>query len=195
MKRWRMVFGWTYLFLGIVLFLLNSAFNITGAVILEGFSDRYFSILGLIFIALGFVITSFTESEEYESRESKLKNMIGERKYDRLSEYEKHAYNKAYRRSMEKRNIGGRQGHSELEKKSDFEIIRTKHFERAVRNYDPDLIQKAIEKIGTGKGREKKLKKDIGYSVRTSKGDRLVFRREGNKIVLTDYVVDHKALD
>jgi hypothetical protein len=70
-------------------------------------------------------------------------------------------------------------------------IVKTHAFSKATKKQDPAIIYAAIQKIGTGLGREEKLKSG-GYSIRTSKGGRIVYNKKGNDYELVDFTHDHK---
>ncbi len=72
-----------------------------------------------------------------------------------------------------------------LEKK----IVRTARFEESIRKYDPALIEQAIEKIGSGAGREEYLRHIKKRSIRVSHGARILFEREADgTVVLEEYL-------
>mgnify|MGYP001591357399 CR=1 FL=1 len=67
-------------------------------------------------------------------------------------------------------------------------IIETPRFQRAIKKHDVDSIRKAIAKIGTGKGKEEKIQDGRGYSIRESKGGRIIFEyKPDHSVVLLDY--------
>lgn len=71
-------------------------------------------------------------------------------------------------------------------------IIRTKNFEKAIKGHNMEEIERAVSKIGTGLGREEKLKREEDYSIRTSKGGRIIYRYANQHIVeLKDYTPAH----
>ena len=90
--------------------------------------------------------------------------------------------------------IGERESEGKLEK----EVLETEHFKRAVRKHDLNAIRRAIEKIGTGLGNEEKLKLSGRglYSIRASRGGRVIFEKDyakGKEIVrLVDYLPAHE---
>lgn len=191
-KRMLRLFGLILSVIGILIILVNSAMSVTGAVILDSFAGQSVSILGLVCIIMGIILLSFSESSSYETRESKLRQILGDKRYESLSEKDKIAVNKAYRRHEELEDRRENYAQSQLERSSNVHVIRTEHFERAIRNHDPDIIQKAIDKIGTGKGKEEKLSNGAGYSVRVTKGGRIIFDKIGGKIELLDYLPKHE---
>ena len=71
-------------------------------------------------------------------------------------------------------------------------VIRTKRFEKAIRGHNPQEIQRALDKIGTSLGHEKKLSHLPGYSIKTSKGGRIMYEKDSGDVVrVTDYTPDH----
>lgn len=178
--------------LGIWSIAVYASIGITGAVISETAGSRVISITGLAFMVIGLIILSLNEQYIYHDRESRLRDIIGHHKYDSLSKEDRKAANNTYRRHEELE--GKRSAYETSREKSleNLDVIRTEHFERAVRNHNPELIQRAIEKIGTGKGKEEKLTNGSGYSVRVSKGGRIIFGKKGRKIELLDYLPNHE---
>lgn len=70
-------------------------------------------------------------------------------------------------------------------------IVKTHAFAKAAKKHDPKPIYAALEKIGTGLGNEEKLRSG-GYSIKTSKGGRVVYNRKGEDYELIDFTPDHK---
>jgi len=68
-------------------------------------------------------------------------------------------------------------------------IVETTHFQKAAKKHLAEA-REAATKIGTGKGKEEKLRGREGYSIRARSGDRIVFvyDREHKIATLTDYV-------
>ena len=73
-------------------------------------------------------------------------------------------------------------------------LVRTSRFDRAVKGHDMKRIQKAIDKIGTGLGKEEKLAKTGDYSVRESGGGRVIFSYDDTRTVVTlkNYTPEHR---
>jgi Txe/YoeB family toxin of Txe-Axe toxin-antitoxin module len=87
--------------------------------------------------------------------------------------------------------VGGRKG---IREGSGLEnMIKTKHFNKSVKGYEKRLIERAMSKIGTGLGNEEPLK---GYenmwSIKATKGARLIFEKDGDIITLIDYLPSHE---
>lgn len=189
----KRIIGSACIALGIFFLLVSASSFLTGAVIGERGSSVAVSIGGLAFIVAGIVLfSSGDEREAYETRESRLAKLAGGR-YERLSEHEQITYNKALRRhdgAVERRNLHALAGKSENPLPR---IIKTMRFEKAIRNHDEAAIERAIRKIGTGLGKEEKLKHDAAYSIRVSKGGRIIYdRRDDGTVVLEDYLPAHQ---
>ena len=88
-----------------------------------------------------------------------------------------------------------REEHGGLEDK--VKIIRTMRFDKAVKGHNPKEIQNAIDKIGTGAGREHKLHDSSEYEIRTTKGGRIIFLYDDSRrtATLTRYDPKHKYVD
>ena len=73
-------------------------------------------------------------------------------------------------------------------------IIKTAAFEKSIKGHDIGAIQRAIDKIGTGSGKEEVLKYMKPYhSIRESHGGRVIFERKPNgEIVLAEYLPKSK---
>ena len=74
------------------------------------------------------------------------------------------------------------------------EIIITDRFSRSIGKHSIKKINKALKKIGTGRGREETLKMDRTlFSIRASGGARILYRKdaEGN-IVTENYLPSHE---
>ncbi len=171
------VFGISLTLTGLLLVLLSNSI-LTGAVIGIVKSSVINMIGALVFLA-GLIIAIF--SSRYEEAESKLIAYLGEKKYEHLPPEEKSAYLKSIMRHEGKREqYAGRAEHPR--------IIRTVQFEKAIRNHNKTSIERAIKKIGTGKGKEI-YKPLLGHrSIRESRGGRLLFDKKGGEYVLVDYV-------
>lgn len=189
--------GWA---LGVILiaigsfFVINSSSYLTGFTIIEQIDERTSSIFGTALLVLGIAILSYTGNVEYVERESRLKSILGE-KYYTLSEREKEAYNKAYRRhsEAEERRNTAKTEDSNMNEANDMHIIRTEHFEKAIRGHDEEAIERAIRKIGSGLGKQEKLKHLSGHAIRVSRGGRIRYEYRGsNTVELLDYLPDHK---
>ena len=76
----------------------------------------------------------------------------------------------------------------ELERK----IIRTAHFDKSIKKYDSKPIEHAIKNIGTGRGHEEYIKQENAYSIRASKGARVMFQKDNDKITLERYLPPSK---
>jgi len=72
------------------------------------------------------------------------------------------------------------------------EIIKTEAFEKAIKKHNLKPIQRAIEKIGTGLGKEEHLKYLKGKSIRTSRDGRILYERVGNVVTLNNYLPPSK---
>src|SRR3989338_332220 len=188
------VLGGISFFLGI-LFLFNASGVITGFAIAESIAPSISSIISLVLIVAGIGLVSYGELIAHGTRESRLRQIVGKEKYEHLSDDERQTFLKSYRRHLEaeeKRGYGERSGDSYRHENSPH-VIRTKHFEREIKKYDEGPIRKAIEKIGTGLGKEEKLSHLNGRSIRVSNGARIIFEREEDgTIKLKDYLTDHK---
>ncbi len=166
--------------------------GITGAVIFEGLGDNFVSAIGIAFIVVGAILVSYTESEAYQARESKLRQIVGESRYEHLSEKDKIAYNKSYRRHIEAEERRRHKSQREIlsPEKGVLDIKRTNHFNRVIRGYNERSLDRAIKKIGTGMGKEEKLD-DGDWSIRVSKGDRIIYdRKKDGTIILKDLILD-----
>lgn len=75
------------------------------------------------------------------------------------------------------------------------EIKRSKRFLKDIKKLKPGelgKVEEAIRKIGTGQGKEEKLRLLSGYSIRVDKQSRVRFDYESNgDINLTDYDREH----
>lgn len=187
-------FGIFLILIGIF-FLLNASSSITGLIIAEEISAGASSILGIVFIAVGIALFSYREGESYEIRESKLRSILGNYRYEKLSEKDRIAYNKAYRRHLEaeeRREYKNRNSSSDHATENHLHVVRTDQFERATRGHDEGAIERAINKIGTGLGKEEKLKHLPGHSIRVSKGGRIIYdKKKDGTIELRDYLPSH----
>ncbi|MBS3089691.1 DUF308 domain-containing protein [Candidatus Pacearchaeota archaeon] len=175
------------------LFLLNVFTSITGFVIADNIEGAV-SILGMAFIALGIVLISYSESEAYHQRESVLRKMIGEEKYEELPERDKYVVNRSHRRHIkaEERREYNRQRELARKEKEELHIIRTENFERAIQGHNHSEIERAINKISKGLGKQERLKHLPGLSIRVSRRGRILYEVEGKEVKLTDYLPDHK---
>ena len=86
--------------------------------------------------------------------------------------------------------VGGRKG---IREGSGLEnMIKTRRFNKSVEGYE-EAVERAMSKIGTGLGNEHLLK---GYknmwSIKATKGARLIFKKDGNIITLIDYLPSHE---
>ena len=71
-------------------------------------------------------------------------------------------------------------------------VIISDRFLRSARGHNIASINDAIEKIGTGLGREEALKLNRNLrSIRATDRNRLIFYRRGQNVVLDDYVLAH----
>jgi hypothetical protein len=70
-------------------------------------------------------------------------------------------------------------------------MVKTRKFEKATRKHNPKEIRKALAKIGTGLAGEEYLRHEKVWSVRTSKGGRITYERDGKEIKLLDYFPQH----
>lgn len=100
-KRAYLISGIFFILLGF-LFLISSFSSITGFAIFENVSSSAGSILGIVFVVGGILIASMKRQEAYRSRESKLKGLMGQTKYNALADKDKIAYNTSYRRYLER---------------------------------------------------------------------------------------------
>jgi len=66
-------------------------------------------------------------------------------------------------------------------------IFTTKKFEKETKKHPKKEIDRAIKKIKEGLGKQEHLKYLEGYSIRTSKGARILYERKGNEVYLTGY--------
>ncbi len=83
--------------------------------------------------------------------------------------------------------------HSGLEEysKAGVRITPTRSFMKDVGRHPLSEINNAISKIGTGAGKEEHLRGG-GYSIRTSKGGRIIYDRDSDRsVTLTAYTPDH----
>ncbi len=81
-----------------------------------------------------------------------------------------------------------------LERRVEPEIIRSKTFRKSLKKHKSELdaINRAVEKIGTGLGKEHPLKGyKSKYSIKASKGGRIVFDKYKGDIILDRYISDH----
>jgi hypothetical protein len=74
----------------------------------------------------------------------------------------------------------------------ELKIVTSRKFDKDVKGHPPGPINRAIEKIGTGKGKPKHLKGGDEYEIRTSKGGRVIYELEGDTVTLKKYTPDHK---
>jgi len=83
---------------------------------------------------------------------------------------------------------------AEAEERVPIRFIKTAGFEKASRKHSKSAINRAIAKIGTGAGKEERLKHVPGHSIRVSGGARIIFdyRDRGRTVVLTDYLPAHE---
>jgi hypothetical protein len=181
---------------GLFLFFLKPLGNLTGFAInetIQQIQGIWLYAFGLGLMIIGFILLSYQTGFDYSKREQKLKEILEER-YDRLSEADKIANNKSYRKHLEK--IQRQEKEIDTGETSDggYRIIRTKRFMRDIRRHDPDIIQRAIEKIGTGLANEERLKGRDDWSIRTTQAGRIIFDRdEGTKTAkLKRYTPSHE---
>ncbi|MBI3334283.1 hypothetical protein HYZ97_02250 [Candidatus Pacearchaeota archaeon] len=99
-QRVLRVIGSSFILFGAIL-ALNSFQTITGYVVFAG-ADVHFGSLIAIFLIVGGILILSVSQESWRDRESRLIGMIGDEKYERLTEEEKHTYNKALRRNEKK---------------------------------------------------------------------------------------------
>jgi len=73
-------------------------------------------------------------------------------------------------------------------------IIKTKHFERATKSHYDPRIAKAIGKIGTGLGKPEILRGALRdyWSIRSSRGGRIIYEKNRGGIYLIDYLPSHE---
>jgi len=90
-----------------------------------------------------------------------------------------------------------RRAESELVNKTEggLTVIKTDRFLKVVRRHDPKIINRAILKIGSGKGGEERVvtaKED--FSIKGGKGARVIFSypRGGESVLLKDYLPQHE---
>jgi len=76
-------------------------------------------------------------------------------------------------------------GGGNLEKK--LKVISSKRFERSIRRQPKEEIDRALEKLGTGLANEEYLKYSDKWSIRVSKGGRILYDRTPTEIVLYEY--------
>ena len=78
---------------------------------------------------------------------------------------------------------------------SEKEVFLTNKFKKRIKKEDRKAIRNAVKKIGTGLGKEEQLvyHGENLYSIRSTKGGRILFEYEANrsKVNLMDYVSDH----
>ena len=189
-KKGFRVLGILLFILGVAL-ILNTLRSMTGFAIIEEIGVYTGSIAGLVLLVLGVALLSYSAGNEYRDRNSQLQRMMGRERYKSLSDKEKQTYNSAYRRHLEKKEHGGQKESRLAEQANQLNIIRTEHFERAIQGHEK-AIERAIKKIGTGKGKEEKLSNGTGFSMRVTKGGRMFYERNGNTYKLTGYTEDHK---
>jgi Txe/YoeB family toxin of Txe-Axe toxin-antitoxin module len=187
----RRTFGIVLIVLGLIVLLIKPFTTITGFTVASDvfseISNVWIYVLSGLMIVSGIILTSQSASA-YEERESKLKELIGEG-FERLSESDQIAANKSFRKHLDniKRNVGG-----EKDLGYQHRIIRTKHFNKAIRGHENE-VERTIEKLDRGVGKKEPLKHREGYSIRTTKGGRIIYDVKGSdKIVLMDYTPDHK---
>jgi len=77
-----------------------------------------------------------------------------------------------------------------LEKK--INIIRTKKFEKSIKKKPIKEIENALKKLGTGLANEEYLKHEDKWSIRIDKGARILYDRNGDEIVLYEFVPSSK---
>jgi hypothetical protein len=84
-------------------------------------------------------------------------------------------------------------GRGEIQESNLVELIETSRFKRAAKKH-LSQARKAAQKIGTGTGKEEKLKDGRGYAIRAQGGDRVIFdySKDRTKAELLDYVMGHK---
>jgi len=196
--------GYALIILGVVVIFLKPITGITGMVIsseaLSLLSDAWFLFIGIVMIFAGIII-SYSSKEEriieasqrYGAAESKLKKILGSKFYD-IKPDERTSYVKSYRRHLDRVGDTEEEISTGETTEAGYSIIRTKKFNRAVKKHDPDLIQRAIDKIGTGLGKEEPLTGREDWSIRTTGGGRIIFDKdEGKKTVkLKNYTSSHK---
>ncbi|MAG39970.1 hypothetical protein CMI41_03310 [Candidatus Pacearchaeota archaeon] len=187
----RRVFGLSLLLLGVIVFFMGSVTSITGFSISEHtmqVGKLIFQIIGSSLIVLGALIF-ISEGRAYAERESKLREVLGSA-WERVSDKDRLIYNKSLRRHLTKegRRVGERQANNTV---NEPEIIRTKYFDKAIKGHEAE-IEKAIEKLRSGRGKKEKLAHRDSFSLRTTKGGRIIYDQgEKGKIVLRDYTSDH----
>jgi len=155
------VLGIIFLILG-VFFLINSFSGITGFVIVEDFGRGISGILGVVFVLVGILLFSAGNygQEAYRKRESKLREILGE-KFEQLSDTLKIAYNKSYRRYLEKMMRSGN--------------------DRIERNVK-DKLKEIVRKYKSNRYDEVEAADRI---VRLGKMERLVYNPDVNKFSVT----------
>ena len=88
-----------------------------------------------------------------------------------------------------------RGGKGRLERLSDANVNLepTEKFTKSIRRHNLADINAAIRKIGTGKGKEERLKGGDGYSIRVSKGGRVLFDYDDSHstAILEEYNPQH----
>jgi hypothetical protein len=154
---------------GLILAGMGFAFaskTMTGAVI-GSYSHNFFGVIGVMIFILGLIFTysGARENYEYMQRESKLKEMLGN-KYGSITEKEKLLYNKSLRRHEERLNkYRVEETPEESQKKENLAEVLKK------RGYIPTKSRELLSIA-------KKLKYDIkiggdGYIVRDEKGKKI----------------------
>lgn len=176
--------GLIFIVLGVFL-VINSFTAITGYAISSAENASFAYFVAVVILASGIVLIYLDAHEAYQLRDERLKSILGSR-YDELTEEEKNKYNKSLRRHERKKENDV----SRLEKKV-LPVIRTERFERAIKNHDISVINKAIEKLVNGGGKREKLVNLPGYSIRVNKRARIFYDVKDGKYVLTDYTPDH----
>lgn len=89
-------------------------------------------------------------------------------------------------------------GREETETSSERDLVnllRSSHFERAVRKHrgEARAIENALKKAGTGLGKEEKVvRADDLYSIRVNTIGRVILKKIGNKYVALDYLDNHQ---
>ena|SRR3989338_1043177 len=174
-----------FMFLAGVILLIGESPVIIGAVLGE-YPLSNLSVIGIIFLFAGAVLYNYSQ-EEYNARDAYLKSAVGGR-YEELSERDKVALNKAYRRHSvqdSKRQAEGKMGGL-------IDVVRTETFEKAINGHPIKRIDAAIEKLREGKGKRERLSHISGNSIRTSKGGRIIYEERNGTIFLMNYTPDHK---
>ena len=86
---------------------------------------------------------------------------------------------------LAKRSLEGRTGGGNS-------VVATRTFMKDIKRHNIGSINEALMKIGTGKGREERLGHLKGYSIRVTKGGRIIYDRQNGDVVLKRYEPAHK---